>query len=252
MAVNDSGRGYSPTPRGTGEPRLDHRPIEARKLGCLRESCVKRVLDIAVAATALTFLAPFFGLLVLIVRLDSPGPTFFSQRRVGRHGIVFTLWKVRSMYEGSSQSLHHQASVDWFDERRNGRRYKSDVDPRVTRVGRFLRLSSFDELPQLWNVLKGEMSLVGPRPVMDYERCHFVGWHFEREIVRPGITGLWQVSGRDRLSAPEMLALDVEYVRSRSFWLDMKILARTVPAVLGELHSKRASREPELRPQPRA
>src|SRR2546430_269807 len=152
MAVNDSGRGYSPTPRGTGEPRLDHRPIEARKLGCLRESCVKRVLDIAVAATALTFLAPFFGLLVLIVRLDSPGPTFFSQRRVGR----------------------------------------------------------------------------------------------------PGITGLWQVSGRDRLSAPEMLALDLEYVRSRSFWLDMKILARTVPAVLGELRSKRASREPELRPQPRA
>jgi lipopolysaccharide/colanic/teichoic acid biosynthesis glycosyltransferase len=208
----------------------------------------KRVLDIVVAGTALAVLAPLLGFVTLLVRLDSPGRAFYKQMRVGRRGIVFTLWKFRSMYDGSSQSLHHQASVDWFDERLRGARYKAEVDPRVTRVGHFLRRTSIDELPQLWNVLKGEMSLVGPRPVMEYERLRFAGWHFERETVRPGITGLWQVSGRDRLSAQRMLALDVQYVRDCTIWLDLKILARTVPAVLGEL---RGSEDRELRPQPR-
>jgi len=217
-------------------------------------SFLKRSLDIVVAAVALVVLAPVFGLLVLLIRLDSPGPAFYQQLRVGRHGATFRLWKFRSMFNGSTQSLHHQASDDWFGERRNGHRYKSDSDPRVTRVGRFLRRTSLDELPQLWNVLKGEMSLVGPRPVMDYERSRLEGSQFEREAVRPGITGLWQVSGRDRLSAPEMLALDVRYVRAQSFWFDLKILARTVPTVLGDMRRQRKNGvpEPELKPQPRA
>jgi len=148
------------------------------------------------------------------------------------------------MYSGSSQSLHHQASLDWFNEQPKAQRYKPEFDPRVTRLGKYLRRTSLDELPQLFNVLKGEMSLVGPRPVMEYERSRFEVGHFEREAVRPGITGLWQVSGRDRLSAHQMLALDVRYVRECSLWFDIKILALTVPAVLGEL---RVSRSPATR-----
>jgi lipopolysaccharide/colanic/teichoic acid biosynthesis glycosyltransferase len=196
---------------------------------------VKRLLDLVLAITALILLAPLLAALIVLVRVDSPGPAFFGQRRVGRVGVVFTLWKFRSMYCGSSQSLHHQASLDWFNERPQRQRYKAEFDPRVTRVGKYLRLMSLDELPQLVNVVKGEMSLVGPRPVMEYERSRFEAEHFEREAVRPGITGLWQVSGRDRLSARQMLALDVRYVRDWSLWFDIKILARTLPAVVGEL-----------------
>lgn len=205
-------------------------------------SILKRGFDIVASGAALVVLAPALACLVVLIRLDSSGPAFYRQRRVGLHGRVFTIWKFRSMYDGSSQSLHHQASTDWFEQRLNGHRYKSAADPRVTRVGRFLRRTSLDELPQLLNVLAGDMSLVGPRPVMEYERDRFEPWHFDRESVRPGITGLWQVSGRDRLSAPEMLALDVDYVRRRSIWFDLEILARTVPAVLGELAQTPATR----------
>ena len=203
---------------------------------------LKRAFDIVASGAALVVLAPALACLVLSIRVDSRGPAFYHQRRIGLHGRIFTIWKFRSMYNGSSQSPHHQASTDWFERRLNGQRYKSAADPRVTRVGRFLRRTSLDELPQLWNVLVGDMSLVGPRPVMEYERERFEPWHFEREAVRPGITGLWQVSGRDRLSAPEMLALDVHYARQRSMWFDLKILARTVPAVLGELTQTPATR----------
>jgi lipopolysaccharide/colanic/teichoic acid biosynthesis glycosyltransferase len=203
---------------------------------------LKRTFDVVVSGTALVLLAPALACLVVLIRLDSRGPAFYHQRRVGLHGRIFTIWKFRSMYSGSSQSPHHLASTDWFERRPNGQRYKSAADPRVTRIGRILRRTSLDELPQLWNVLAGDMSLVGPRPVMEYERDRFEPWHFEREAVRPGITGLWQVSGRDRLSAPEMLALDVQYVRRWSMWFDLEILARTMPAVLGELTQTPATR----------
>ena len=195
----------------------------------------KRAFDVVIAAAMLVVLAPVMGMIVVLIHLDSAGPALYRQRRIGRHGVPFTLVKFRTMNDGTSQALHRQASLDWFEGRPQGRRYKSGADPRVTRVGRFLRRSSLDELPQLWNVMKGEMSFVGPRPLMEYERSRFDGWHFEREAVRPGITGLWQVSGRDRLSAPQMLELDVRYVRERSAWLDLKIVARTLPAVLSEL-----------------
>lgn len=196
---------------------------------------VKRLLDLIVGVTALVLLAPLMAALTVLVRIDSPGPAFYRQRRVGRLGVMFTVLKFRSMYNGSSQSLHHQASLDWFNEQRQANRYKSESDPRVTWLGKYLRRTSLDELPQLFNVVKGEMSLVGPRPLIDYERTRLEGIDFEREQARPGITGLWQVSGRDRLSARQMLALDVRYVREWSLWLDIKILARTLPAVLGEL-----------------
>lgn len=195
----------------------------------------KRLLDLVVSITGLIVLGPLIACLAVMIRLDSPGPAFFGQRRIGRLGVPFTLWKFRSMYHRSSQALHQQASLNWFTDQRQGHRYKDEADPRITALGRFLRRTNLDELPQLFNVLKGEMSLVGPRPVMEYERSFFESWHYEREKVRPGITGLWQVSDRFRLSARQMIALDVRYVRECSFRNDVKILALTVLAVLGAL-----------------
>jgi lipopolysaccharide/colanic/teichoic acid biosynthesis glycosyltransferase len=200
-----------------------------------RRTRFKRVVDLVLATIGLVVLAPIMGALVVIIRLDSRGPAFYGQQRVGRFGAPFNLWKLRSMYSGSNQEFHHQASRDWFSQQPNAGRYKTDADPRVTRFGRYLRRASLDELPQLFNVVKGEMSLVGPRPMMPYDRPRYENWHFEREAVRPGITGLWQVSGRDRLSAHEMMVLDARYVREWTFWLDLKILSLTGPAILRDL-----------------
>jgi lipopolysaccharide/colanic/teichoic acid biosynthesis glycosyltransferase len=224
----------------------------ARLLYLPKRTPFKRAIDIFIATIGLVGLAPFLGALIVIIRLDSRGRAIYGQQRVGRQGEPFTLWKLRSMYEGSDQRFHHQASSDWFSGRPNGARYKSAADPRITRVGRWLRRSSLDELPQLFNVLKGEMSLVGPRPMMPYDRPRYESWHFEREAVRPGITGLWQVSGRDRLSAHEMMALDARYVREWTHWLDLKILALTGPAILSDvLQAARATRAAmELSQQP--
>jgi lipopolysaccharide/colanic/teichoic acid biosynthesis glycosyltransferase len=265
MDGNGRGKGWRPMRRGTRDEGLDLRPIETLKRAWLCAIVVKpsrrvgaaakRAVDIVVAAAGLAVLAPLLACIAILIRLDSPGPALYRQRRVGRGGVPFTMWKFRSMYDGSSQSIHHQASDDWFGERSHGNRYKADADPRVTPVGRYLRRTSVDELPQLWNVLVGDMSLVGPRPVMEYERCRFEPTHFQREVVRPGITGLWQVSGRDRLSARQMLELDVRYVRDRSFWFDLEILCRTLPAVLSELrrtpavHDRGETITPSTRPQ---
>jgi len=214
----------------------------------------KRAVDIVLAAAGLAVLAPLLACIAVMIRLDSAGPALYRQRRVGRGGSAFTMWKFRSMYDGNNQSVHLQAADNWFDVPPNGQRYKTSADPRVTRVGRHLRRTSLDELPQLWNVLLGEMSLVGPRPVMEYERCRFESWHLKREAVRPGITGLWQVNGRDRLSARQMLELDVRYVHEWSLWLDFKVLVRTLPAVLDDVRSTpmihdRAEIIPRTRPQ---
>lgn len=209
------------------------RPIPAATLTPKRVPG-KRLLDLVLAGTALFILAPLMLCLAALIMIDSPGPPIYGQRRVGRLGVPFTLWKFRSMYAGSSQAIHHQASLDWFSGRPIGDRYKSDNDPRITRLGKYLRRASLDELPQLLNVIKGDMSLVGPRPLMAYERLYYEDSYFERELVKPGVTGLWQVSGRDRLSAKEMMALDRRYVRGWSLILDLTILARTIPAVLGD------------------
>jgi lipopolysaccharide/colanic/teichoic acid biosynthesis glycosyltransferase len=200
-----------------------------------RRTPFKRAVDIVLATIALIVALPVIACLVLIVRLDSPGPALFGQRRVGYLGRPFTLWKLRSMYHQSSQDYHLRVAQNWFKERNSGGRYKTESDTRITRAGKYLRRSSLDELPQLFNVLKGEMSLVGPRPMMHYDRAEYVPWYFEREVVRPGITGLWQVSGRQRLSAPQMMVLDVRYVREWSLWFDIQILARTLTTVLQDL-----------------
>ncbi len=204
-----------------------------------------RALDVAVSAVLLLVLAPVFLVLGAAILLDSRGRVLYRQRRVGRNQQPFIVNKFRTMHSGAGHETHREFVIGLI-AREQGRGetqaqvttdggesnfFKMANDTRVTRVGRFLRKSSLDELPQLWNVLRGDMSLVGPRPPIPYEVEHYPPHWFDRFAVKPGMTGLWQVSGRSELGLEEMVALDVEYARSRSLWLNLKILARTVPAV---------------------
>jgi lipopolysaccharide/colanic/teichoic acid biosynthesis glycosyltransferase len=193
----------------------------------------ERAFDLAVGIALTIALLPLIGLVALLVKLDSPGPVFFRQERVGRDGRPFLMWKFRSMYRNSDDQRHRAESSAWFAAQSNGGPYKTLSDPRITRVGRFLRRTSLDEVPQLFNVIRGEMSLVGPRPGIAYELENYQSWHFERQRVKPGMTGMWQVSGRETVSAQDMMALDVRYVHERSLRLDVQILALTLPAVFG-------------------
>ncbi|MCK4315216.1 MAG: undecaprenyl-phosphate glucose phosphotransferase [Anaerolineae bacterium] len=203
--------------------------IGVREVGFGRGALlVKRGMDVAGAAIGLTLGAPLLALTALAIRLDSPGPIVFRQTRVGMGGRYFEMYKFRSMREGAEAELEQLRELDEVD----GVTFKMRDDPRQTRVGRFLRRTSLDELPQLWNVLRGEMSLVGPRPPVLAEVSRYVEWHKKRLQVRPGMTGLWQVSGRSLLSFDEMVLLDVYYIENWSLWLDFKILLRTIPKVL--------------------
>ena len=179
---------------------------------------MKRILDLIVAACGLLLLIPFFVLVGILIKLDSPGPGFFSLRVAGRGGKPFGQWKFRTMVNGARQIAHP------FET--------SAADPRITRVGRLLRRWSVDELPQLWNILWGEMSLVGPRPTFLEVASRYSRFEAGRLRMRPGLTGLAQVHGRNLLSWPERVALDMEYIEHYSLWLDSKILIRTIPAVL--------------------
>ena len=197
----------------------------------------KRALDIALSAAALVVLAPLLAALWLLVRLTSPGHGFFRQERLGRGMRPFPMLKMRSMYVGDSDKIHREYMARLLSgDQEPGPRglFKLEADPRITPVGVWLRRTSLDELPQLFNVLRGNMSLVGPRPALPWEAEMSTSVYSEyprRFEVRPGITGLWQVSGRSRLSAEETLKLDTEYVQRRSFGLDLLILARTLPAL---------------------
>jgi lipopolysaccharide/colanic/teichoic acid biosynthesis glycosyltransferase len=192
----------------------------------------KRPFDLVVGGGLLLVLLPVLAALVLLVRLDSPGPGIYRQRRIGQMGQPFEIWKLRTMASACDQSRHEETAADWFRGRDQDGRFKTLADPRITRVGRWLRRTNLDELPQLLNVMRGEMSLVGPRPAIPYELKHYEPWYFERQIAPPGITGPWQVSRRERLSAAEMMELDLRYVREASLWLDLKILLRTGPVLV--------------------
>jgi exopolysaccharide biosynthesis polyprenyl glycosylphosphotransferase len=193
-----------------------------------RVRAVKRAVDVIGAALGLTLGAPFLGIVAAAIRLDSPGPAIFRQTRVGVNGRTFEMYKFRSMYEGAEEQLEEIRDLNEVA----GPIFKMKDDPRVTGVGRILRRASLDELPQLWNVLRGDMSLVGPRPPLPSEVGQYMEWHKKRLEVRPGVTGLWQVSGRSLVSFDEQCLLDIYYIENWSLWLDFKILMRTLPEVL--------------------
>ena len=193
-----------------------------------------RLIDVVGSAALLLLLSPLLLLIALAIRVDSRGPVLFRQVRCGIGGRVFTIAKFRSMHTGTAATLHQDYVTDLIQgggSTRNGL-YKLHEDPRITRVGRVLRRLSLDELPQLWNVLKGDMALVGPRPPIPYEVEHYPARWLGRLAVLPGMTGLWQVSGRNELSYDEMVELDLEYVRQRSLRRNLQILVATVGVVI--------------------
>ncbi|NLE00995.1 MAG: sugar transferase [Fibrobacter sp.] len=191
---------------------------------------VKRYIDIVVSLFSLLILSPVFLIIAVLVKITSPGPVFFRQLRVGQGGQLFTLLKFRSMYVNNSDTIHKEYVSKLINGKvvsSNGI-YKIEDDPRITPVGKILRKCSFDELPQFFNVLKGEMSLVGPRPPIPYETEQYKHWHFRRVLeVKPGITGFWQVAGRSRTTFDEMVRMDIRYINSQSLSLDLKLLIKT-------------------------
>jgi exopolysaccharide biosynthesis polyprenyl glycosylphosphotransferase len=202
---------------------------------------LKRTLDIVGALAGILLLAPIMLVAAVAVAASSPGPVIFRQTRLGRGGAPFTLYKFRSMRTDTDDRVHREYVANLIDGNlqqinqgdADQPLYKMNADPRVTRVGRFLRKTSIDELPQLLNVLKGDMSLVGPRPPLSYEVEKYQSWHLRRILqVRPGITGLWQVEGRSKTSFDDMVRLDLRYIRHWSLWLDIKLLLKTVQVVL--------------------
>lgn len=190
---------------------------------------IKRLFDILFSAACLLILALPLALLALAIKLNSPGPALFPQTRVGRWGNTFTMWKFRSMYIDAEA---RKAKLLAENEMSGGVIFKMRRDPRITSIGRFIRKASIDELPQLWNVLKGDMSVVGPRPPLPSEVANYSLQDRRRLDVIPGITCIWQVSGRSDIPFDQQVELDVQYIDSQSFFHDMMILLRTVPAVL--------------------
>jgi lipopolysaccharide/colanic/teichoic acid biosynthesis glycosyltransferase len=194
-----------------------------------------RALDLVVAAVLLVLLFPLLLLIAIVIRVDSRGWALYRQERLGVRRRPFVVNKFRTMAADAGHDTHREYVSALISGERGATEngvFKLTEDDRITRVGRFLRRSSLDELPQLWNVLRGDMSLVGPRPPIQYEVDKYPEHWFGRFAVKPGITGLWQVNGRSELTLEEMIALDLEYVRRRSLRLNLEILLRTLPAVV--------------------
>jgi lipopolysaccharide/colanic/teichoic acid biosynthesis glycosyltransferase len=191
----------------------------------------KRILDISGATVALAVFFPLFLIVAVYIKCVSQGPVFFKQTRIGYRGEVFRMWKFRTMHTDADQGLHLQLIGELLKNNDQPMKKLAD-DPRLIPLGIFLRKFCIDELPQLINVLTGEMSLVGPRPDPVYAIDHYNHWYTDRFDTMPGMTGLWQVSGKNRLSFQQMMRLDIAYARKQSMWLDLKILLNTVPAIL--------------------
>jgi len=205
---------------------------EARRRG-LGYAFVKRLIDIIASVLLLAALLPLFVVVAIAIRLDSPGPALYRAKRIGRFGQPFTIVKFRSMRSGCSTNPHVQFVRSLLRDGKTCDLYKVEADSRVTRVGAFMRRTSIDELPQLWNVLRGEMSMVGPRPDVAYAVEDYENWMHRRLDVKPGMTGLWQVSGRSRVGLIDMYKLDARYAEHASLLFDLQILLRTIPVVLG-------------------
>jgi lipopolysaccharide/colanic/teichoic acid biosynthesis glycosyltransferase len=197
---------------------------------------LKRATDIVFSLAALIVLSPLFLVIAILLKMTSDGPVLFRQKRIGESGVEFTFLKFRSMYMANDSKIHREFTQNLI-RGNNGNSngiYKIQRDPRITGVGRFLRSTSLDELPQFINVLMGQMSLVGPRPPIAYEFECYQLWHRRRILeARPGITGSWQVNGRSRTSFDEMVRMDLQYIKTRSLWVDLKILLKTPFAMVG-------------------
>ncbi len=204
--------------------------LKAWKFTVLGAYAMKRLLDIAVSGAGLVLLSPVFLAIATAVKLSSPGPVFFSQVRVGRYGRHFMFYKFRSMRRDADAEKDELMAQN---ESKDGVIFKMKDDPRITKVGRFLRRTSLDELPQLWNVFIGDMSLVGPRPPVPSEVAEYTLEDRKRLDVIPGITCLWQISGRSEIPFNEQVRLDKEYILAPGFWKDVVILLKTIPAIIG-------------------
>lgn len=198
----------------------------------MHDAVLTRTMDLCIAFAAIAILLPLLILIILALKLTSPGPVLFAHRRVGKGGRVFPCYKFRSMVVDSAEVLEQHLAHSPEAQQEWARDQKLRNDPRVTPIGRFLRRSSLDEVPQIFNVLLGQMSMVGPRPIVESEVIRYRQYIADYMSVKPGITGLWQISGRNNTTYRRRVALDTAYARSRNLTLDLAIMARTVPAVL--------------------
>lgn len=218
-------------------PMVDDRrrapaPAPAEPFGERLQQIAIRTADIVIAVVALIVLAPLLALVALIVYLSDRGPVIFAHQRLGRDGRSFGCLKFRSMVTDAQERLRHLLETDAEARAEWARDHKLRNDPRITPIGRFIRKTSIDELPQLWNVIRGEMSIVGPRPIVEAERARYGRYFRHYAAVRPGLTGLWQVSGRNDVSYRRRVACDVLYARRYSLRTNTAIMVKTVPAVL--------------------
>lgn len=205
----------------TKNSKIDIQEIEGRRSFFF----LKRMVDISASAIGITILIPFLIILAIMMKIEDPrGPIFFSQIRVGQNGKQFKMYKIRSMVTNAEELLE-----DLLDENEvDGAMFKMKEDPRVTKIGKTIRKFSIDELPQLWNVIKGDMSLIGPRPPLEREVAEYTPYDKQRLLIKPGCTGLWQVSGRNSLNFDEMVELDLKYIQNLSLRTDLWILFKTV------------------------
>ena len=193
----------------------------------LNKFILKRLFDIFISTIVIVLLSPLVLIVVLAIRMESSGPARFSQARVGKDGKVFNMWKFRSMFADADKN-----KAKLSNDMSGGILFKMKKDPRITYMGKFIRKSSIDEIPQFWNVLKGDMSLVGPRPALPGEVAQYNDYQKQRLAVKPGITCIWQVSGRSEVSFQQQVEMDLEYIANQSLPLDIELLLKTIPAVL--------------------
>jgi lipopolysaccharide/colanic/teichoic acid biosynthesis glycosyltransferase len=202
----------------------------------------KRVLDICCVLFAGVTLLPMLLLIAIAIKLGSKGPVLFKQERIGLFGKEFIIFKFRTMVAGADTAVHETHAATLIEGNTPMTKLDAHGDARVIPFGGLLRATCLDELPQLINVLRGEMSFVGPRPCLPNEYNQYLPWQTERFLTQPGLTGLWQVSGKNRTTFNEMIDLDIRYVRQRSLWLDLKIILKTIPAVMAEVRDMQSSR----------
>lgn len=191
----------------------------------------KRLMDVVGASLGLILASPIMLIVAILIKLEDPkGPIFFSQIRNGAYPTIFKMYKFRSMYIDAEEQLQELMHLN----EQSGPAFKIKDDPRITKIGKFIRKTSLDELPQLFNVLKGDMSLVGPRPAIPREVEQYTAYHKQRLFVKPGLTCIWQVSGRNNIEFDEWVELDIEYIKTRNLWIDIKLILLTIPVLLGD------------------